>query len=129
MRLHVVGDCKNNQTAEIVSSACRDFTKRGGGKAWSYTHAWRKVCKSAWDGVSILASVDKLKHGKKALEKGYAPAGVVDKFPQEKAFVESGVKWIPCPAQTKGVTCTQCKLCWNAEMLREQGAGIVFQKH
>jgi len=137
LRLHVVGDCKSEKTAEIVSEACRDFVKRGGGSPWSYTHAWRRVARKAWEGVSILASIHRIKDGLKALARGYAPAIVVEEFPQGKAWKEEGVTWIPCPAQLKeynpntgeGIQCVDCRLCWNADRLHKNKQGIAFAKH
>ncbi len=45
------------------------------------------------------------------------------------AFERDGVRWIPCPEQTRGKTCAECRLCWDTESLRACGAGIAFAVH
>lgn len=130
LRLHVSGDCPSDETARIVSGAAERFERRGGGRAWSYTHAWRRVRRASWGAVSILASVETLADAKRAIRRGYATARVVPAFPSEKAWTEDNIRWIPCPAQTRDdVTCGSCRLCWDADGLRKRGAGIAFEAH
>ena len=130
LRIHVVGDCSTRESAKIVSAAADRFSERGGGKVWTYTHAWKHVNRGSWGKVSVLASLQDTKEGKKALERGYAPAVVVDAFPNGgKAFEENGVKWIPCREQVAGTPCTECKLCFDAETLKRLKRGIAFAQH
>ena len=128
-RLHVIGDCRNPTAAAILAEAARDWRSRGGGVIWTYTHAWKVIPKVVWDGISILASIDNLRDGVKALKKGYAPACYVGEFPSHKAWDEAGVKWIPCPAQTGDVVCVECRLCLNDDKLAARGCGIAFTAH
>ena len=108
----------------------RSFMNRGGGQAWSYTHAWRRVSRKAWRNVSVLASVETLDDATRAIKRGWAPARVVPTFTTDKAWFEGGVRWIPCPAQTRNnVTCDSCRLCWDDKKLRSIGAGIAFETH
>jgi hypothetical protein len=80
--------------------------------------------------VSILASVEKPADGIEALSKGYAPAIVVPEHTSDKARIERGIRWIPCPAQTReNVTCSSCRLCFDADTLRARNAGISFAAH
>ena len=130
LRLHVSGDATTNTAAKMISAAVNRWIKRGGKKVWAYTHAWRKVKKDSWGKVNILASVENAKDGVKALKLGYAPAIVVGSFPNDdKAFFNQGVRWIPCPAQTKDLSCQDCKLCHDTDKLVSRKAGIAFEAH
>lgn len=131
LRLHVSGDCISDNAAKTVSDAADRWIKRGGKKVWAYTHTWRKVKRSSWGKVSVLASLESAKDAAKAIKRGYAPALVVGEFPnKDKAFFAEGIRWIPCPAQTKdNATCLDCKLCHNADKLAERNAGIAFEAH
>ena len=130
LRIHTSGDCPTTEAAEIVADAAERFMARGGGRAWSYTHAWRRVSRKAWGGVSVLASVENLRDAARAMRKGWAVARVVPKFDSDKAWNEGGMRWIPCPAQTRDdVTCESCRLCWDDVKLRAIGAGIAFEAH
>lgn len=130
LRLHTSGDCPTTESARIVADASARFTKRGGGSVWTYTHAWRRVSRRAWGAVSVLASVEKLADARRAMSKGWAVARVVPTFASDKAWIEGGVRWIPCPAQTRdNVTCESCRLCWDDAKLREINAGVAFAAH
>lgn len=129
LRLHVSGDCRTEPAARAVSAAAVRFRMRGGGQVWTYTHAWRRVPRVAWAGVSVLASCDRPSQGLAALARGYAPAVTVSHHTSERATVSHGVEWIPCPNQTRGVTCTECRLCWNADVRERAGQGIAFAAH
>ena len=129
LRIHVGGDCPTDEAAEIVSAAARRFSERVEAPAYTYTHAWRRVERESWEGVSVLASIETTLDGQAALTRGYAPAVVVDKFEGEKAFERDGVTWIPCPSQTRDVSCVDCGLCMNADSLHKRGAGIAFEAH
>ena len=130
LRIHTSGDCPTTESARIVADAAGRFMAHGGGKAWSYTHAWRRVPRKAWGAVSVLASVETLDDAVRAIRRGWATARVVPNFPSEKAWDEGGVRWIPCPAQTRDdVTCDSCRLCWDDAKLRTIKAGVAFEAH
>jgi hypothetical protein len=131
MRLHVVGDCSTDYAAKIVSSASRRYQERHGKRVYTYTHAWRKVDRQSWRGVSVLASCEAPSHIADARARGYAAAIVVERFKDTKAYsLDNGEKVIPCPAQTKkGVTCETCKLCMDSERLLKSGLSIAFEAH
>lgn len=130
LRLHTSGDCPSPETTRVVASAAQRFMARGGGQAWTYTHAWRRVQRRTWRNVSVLASCETTDDARKAFAKGYAPAMVVERFDSPKTFERDGVKLIPCPAQTRdNVTCDSCRLCWNADALHARGMGIAFEAH
>lgn len=126
LRLHVSGDCRTPEAAKILSRAAAKW----GNRVWTYTHAWKTVPRSAWGNVSVLASIDRPEDIAKARERGYAPAIVVSQHISSKAVLMHGVKFIPCPAQTKDdVTCVSCGLCMNADRMHRDGFGISFAAH
>lgn len=131
MRIHVAGDASTKASARLINSAVGRWKKRGGGAAWSYTHAWRTVPRNRWSNVSMLASVSNVEEAYECWNHGYAPAIVVDQHPSDKAYKLEGsdTKWIPCPAQTREIGCTDCRLCFNADRLREGNFGIAFAAH
>jgi len=131
MRLHVSGESRTVTGSRIINKAIGRWKQRGGGNCWSYTHAWKNVSREEWSNVSMLASIDSIADVKAARKQGYAPAMVVAEFDSPKTFKVKGcdTKWIPCPAQTKEVGCTDCKLCFNANRLYEGNFGIAFAAH
>jgi hypothetical protein len=130
-RLHVAGDSRTVKGTRVLNAAVSRWKKRGGGDAWSYTHAWQKVPRKEWGNVSILASVDGVEQVPYARAQGYAPAIVVGEHTSERAYTLPGsdVKWIPCPNQTRDVGCTDCRLCFNADRLYQNNMGIAFAAH
>lgn len=129
IRLHVGGDTPTNEAAVIVAAAARRYSERVDAPAYTYTHAWRRVSRTSWEGVSVLASIEDTRDGREAIERGYAPAVIVAKFDGDRAFQRDGVTWIPCPSQTRDVLCIDCGLCMNADALHKRGAGIAFEAH
>jgi hypothetical protein len=135
LRLHVVGDCRTNASARVLGAAARRYSARGnhprtGRKVWTYTHAWRDVKRSSWtDSVSVLASVETAADAKAAMRQGYAAAIVVGEFERDNAYPVEGLTVIPCPNQTKGITCRECGLCRDDERLRKNGLVIAFAAH
>ena len=129
LRLHVSGDCRTAAGARVLAAAVARFKARGGGDSWSYSHAWADVPREAWGTISVLASIDKVEDAELALARGYAPARYVSEFPSEKAWVENWVKFIPCPAQTRHVSCNTCRLCFDAPALAARRTGIAFSAH
>lgn len=131
LRLHVAGDSRTIAGTRIINKAVKRWRNRGGGDCWSYTHAWKHVPRQEWDQVSILASITTVDEVPAAREQGYAPAIVVPEHLSEKAYLLPGsdTKWIPCPAQTRGVGCSDCRLCFNADRLYDSNMGIAFSVH
>jgi hypothetical protein len=131
MRLHVAGDSRTIAGTKLLNNAIGRWKKRGGGDCWSYTHAWRKVPRIQWKNVSILASISNTSEIEDARLQGYAPAIVVPEHPSEKAYALPGstTKFIPCPNQTRGIGCTDCRLCFNANRLFDSNMGIAFAVH
>lgn len=135
LRLHVVGDCRTNRAADIVGKACSRYSRRctqpgGAKKVWGYTHAWFSVRRESWgQGVSMLASCERPEQAVAAMRWGYAAALIVPSFKQAAAYAEGGVMVLPCPWQTRGVTCRDCGLCRDDDRLRGAGLVIGFEAH
>lgn len=126
LRLHISGDARTAKSANLL----RDAAKKWNGKVFTYTHAWRDIARHEWGNISVLASVENLHQAKEAIDAGYAPAVTVAHHPADgKAYYKDGVKVIPCPQQTKEITCDNCRLCMNDSMLYQQGAAIAFAIH
>lgn len=124
LRLHVGGDCADEETASIVATAAEEYSAKHGAKVWGYTHAWAGVARTAWRNVSMLASVHTVTAAKLALKRGYTPA-IVIKEHASKAYTVDGLKVIPCPATIRDdITCEKCKLCWTS-----RNAAVGFPAH
>lgn len=133
LRLHVGGDARTEAAARVVSAAAERYSDRGGQPAFTYTHAWKRVPRDAWGTVSVLASVESLAEARDARDAraaGYAPALTVDRHPADgKAWRDGELRVVPCPEQTRGVACADCRLCFDASALRLRGAVIAFAMH
>lgn len=131
LRIHVAGDSRTIAGTKLINNAIGRWKKRGGGSAWSYTHCWKSIPRAEWNNVSILASVASIDEVAEARQQGYAPAIVVPEHTTDKAYLLEGsdVKWIPCPAQTRDVGCSDCRLCFNADRLYNTNMGISFAAH
>jgi hypothetical protein len=134
LRLHVAGDVgPGRKSAELLAGACADWLERGGGLPWTYTHRWRQVPRDAWGPISVLASVESPEAANEAIEAGYVPAIVVRSVTGPKAARLPGLKrgWrlLPCPFETLGRTCVECRLCMNVDRLRELKLAIGFGVH
>src|SRR5262249_1964855 len=135
LRLHVVGDAKTEAAARELDAAARRYSARGnaprhGKKVWTYTHAWRTVPRECWgDAVSVLASVETVREAREAMAPGSPAALVVAAFERQGAYPIDGTAVIPCPNQTRGVTCRDCGLCRDDERMRSAGLVIAFAAH
>jgi len=128
LRLHVVGDCKTSEAAEIVAKACDEYTNQSGEPVWTYTHAWKIIPREKWGGISVLASCESVDGAKEAIAEGYAASMI---YPEQfdKPFEKDGMKMIPCPEMVRGVQCNKCKLCFNDSKLLDKKRVICFFPH
>jgi hypothetical protein len=130
LRLHVVGDCKDQRAAKTVSKAVDEYRARRGNRVWTYTRAWENIPRESWGGVSVLASCETPAQVRRARRMGYATAIVVSEFAQKKAYQKGGIKIVPCPQETGlAPTCVDCKLCWRDDVLQQAGITIGFEAH
>jgi len=119
LRLHVVGDSPTDDSARIVSAAAERYMERAnGGRAWTYSHAWRTVDRSSWGRVAVRASCESLQQVGQAIARGYATALLVDRHDSPSQKVNVGgrtLRQIACPTQTGSAgSCVECRLCWTA---------------
>ena len=132
LRVHVVGDCQTIESAMIVGSAMVRYEKRSGKRAYTYTHAWRNVHYSAWQGARVIASCETPQDIYIARnELGYPSAEFTYmEHESRKVHIRDGVKVLPCPNQyNKEVTCDKCMACANIEMLMEKNLVIGIAGH
>ena len=122
LRLRVVGDSRTTTDAIITAAAVSEWQSSGGGPAWTYTHSWRRIPRTAWGTIGILASCETEGDVARAQSRGYAPARVVDVFEGNRDS-----RGIPCPQQTgQSASCAACRLCWTPDRLRRP---ILFAAH
>jgi hypothetical protein len=133
LRVHVVGDAATADMARIVSAAMLCHEKKHGKASWTYTHAWRTVPVTAWQGAKVLASCDNVTQVAAARAKGYATAVIVPPHPTNKIYTIGYEKILPCPAQfvthERGriVTCESCTICQRPDFLRQKLLSVGFQ--
>jgi hypothetical protein len=110
LRLHVSGDARTNGAAKILAAACEAWP----GPVWTYTHAWRTVDRESWgDKIIVWASCESDEDMAIARARGYRPSIVVTSHDGDRATNnEHDQKVIPCPNQTRGLSCQDCGLCW-----------------
>jgi hypothetical protein len=130
LRLHVGGDVGSEAGARLLKAAARRWRARGGGSVWTFTHLWREIPREAFGEISVLASVESEEQIEAARKRGYPAAIVVERFESKKAFSLPGsdVRVIPCPAETSGRTCVECRLCLDRDLLG-MGVAIGFEAH
>jgi hypothetical protein len=129
LRLHVVGDSTTVAGTKKLAAAVARYMLRGGRRAWSYTHAWSTVPRRAWGPVSVLASCETAEQVGAAQMRGYATAIVVDQHRSIKLHERDGIRVLPCPEQTRGVSCADCRLCLDAVRLHDAKITIAFSVH
>lgn len=110
LRLHVSGDFHDAKCADIIDSACGDYTKKHGQPVWAYTHNWRNIDRVVFKHISILASCESVIDAKRATQRGYAVALVIptDSEPENT---------ITCRHTTHNIQCVDCQLCLHADKL------------
>lgn len=130
LRLHTAGDCSTPEAARIVADAAELHMRKHGKAAFTYTHAWRTVPRSAWGEVSVLASCETPDEIEAAKARGYATAMVVQSYDKTTVYQKDGVKILPCPEMTgKADSCKTCRLCMRDDKLKAADITIAFAAH
>ena len=130
LRVHVVGDCRTITSAGIVGSAMVRYEQRHGYKAWTYTHAWQTVPRSAWKGARVYASVHTAADIAAARANGYTGMAIAspERHPSRKVYQLLGVNAVPCPAQADArVQCETCALCMEPDKMAARGLAVAFE--
>lgn len=128
LRLHILGDCRTQKSARIVSKAANQYIKTYNKPVWTYTHA-PNVPRSIWGAVSVLRSCENVAEIEHEHNRGYACVLVVpEPHKTHRAYdLGNGFRGVPCPQQTgKQESCAKCKLCWNDKALRDNKLVILF---
>lgn len=127
LRLHVGGDTADEAGAVALAGAVDRWRARLGGKVWTYTHNWRAIPLDAFGSITVLASVETLEGAAEAIDLGYTPAITLAEFASDRAYKLAGeLKVVPCPAQTRGLKCVDCRLCMRQ---LPRGTAIGFAVH
>lgn len=129
LRLHVSGDCTTSAQAEHLAEAAERYVARTGNPVWTYTHAWRGISRQAWGCISVLASCETVREVREAQARGYPAALVVEAFPGAARYEVDGRPVVPCPEQTRGITCAECRLCMQGDRLLRSGVTVGFAAH
>lgn len=125
LRLHVSGDVRTDAATRLLGKAARKWD----GQVYAYTHGWRQIKRSSWRKISVLASCESVTQAQQAWKRGYAAAVIVPEHKTDKAYMVGDMKVIPCPQQTREITCEKCGLCMKDKMLHNQKAVIAFAAH
>lgn len=131
LRLGVSGEVSGPKGARALAHAAERWSRRVGGRVWSYTHAWRRILRKSFGAASVLASVDSGAEIAAAKRRGYVPAYVLHGEHQGTAPFTvkddpTGTRFIRCPNETMGMACVECRLCLNDVKLKARGMGIAF---
>jgi hypothetical protein len=101
--------------ARALSSAHVNWKHRAGGAVWTYTHRWREIPAEDWGGIAVWASCETPADVRAAHKASYRATLVVSEpFESDKLHVRDGLRVLPCPFETRGVTCVECRLCLDA---------------
>ena len=102
LRTHVVGDCSTPETAGIVGQAMVDYENRTGKLAWTYTHSWKTVKLSDWNGAFVNASLEHASEQAEAEAMGYVSFFIP---------ADDHSDTIQCLKETLDKDCKDCLLC------------------
>ena len=125
LRVHVVGDCRTAPAARHVGAAMVRHTEKHGKRAWTYTHAWRDVPASAWQGASVLASCENAEQVRQAKARGYTRTCMITAEHRGRMYEADGLHVVACPNQLRaGTQCIDCNLC-----AADHGLTVAFAAH
>ncbi len=89
-------------------------TARPDADVFTYSHAWRRLSPDMAPRVTVNASCESASDIETATAAGW-PTVVTDPGPDDPSTLIgstiAGRKVVQCPAQTRGLTCSQCRLC------------------
>jgi hypothetical protein len=109
-----------------VASACR-MAREVGLTYTGYTHAWSEPLVSAELRGLLMASTEDISGARAAVAAGWKTALVsphsLNRPDYAAAEARSLGRAVACPAQSKGLTCAQCRLCDGARV------HVVFHEH
>lgn len=120
LRLHASGDTSTVAGAKLIAGAIDRWYRRGGAIAYTYTHAWRRVPRTAFGRLSVLASLNPGDDARDALQNGYGSVTALvtnEEWASRMVLTKTGalifkrldksvlgahgasLDFVPCPAQ------------------------------
>ena len=130
LRIHTIGDCSTPAAAKTIAAAAERFMAKHNEAAYTYTHAWRTVPRSAWGKVSVLASCETVAEVRTAQKMGYSATLVLPNFAKPVTHNVCGLRVTPCLKQTGASrSCLDCGLCMKEATLKKAGITIGFKVH
>ena len=125
LRLHTVGDCRTDAIARTVAAAAAYYSAKHGQPVYTYTHS-TNVARASFGSISVFRSCHSIRQVKQADRDGFAAALLVG---DADVSPVAGYKLMVCPAQQRDTTCAKCRLCLNADKLRDRHLVICFTPH
>lgn len=119
-RHNEAGDLPGRDGRLDVRKLARLVAANRGRRGFSFTHKelrrpseWRAVLDANLDGFTINLSADDLQHADLLADLGAGPVAVVlpRDTPDRGTHTPAGRRVVVCPAETRELTCAQCRLC------------------
>jgi hypothetical protein len=124
------GDFLSAEWAGKIRDAVSATYGDGGGRAFGFTRTWKQLPRSHLGDLSVLASLNNPGQIALARERGFAPAIIVEEFPEGGNEFQIGDHlFIPCRQEIDGTPCTDCGFCQTDEALFAAKRGIAFRAH
>lgn len=119
LRLHVGGDVSGEDAAKVLAAAAENWKSRDGGAVWTYTHRWREIPVEAWGSIAVWASTEGREQADEARALGYRVSVTMPDrlFTGNRKQPIGGMQVVPCPWESAGVSCVQCRLCLGESKL------------
>jgi hypothetical protein len=135
LRALVHGDLLDPRSKRIDTRWLSYFVRAvrsSGIRAWLYTHTWRELSErhlallDSAPRLRVFASCDSEREAAEAARRGFRVALVSDLQSEWKRISQSvGQTLIPCPHQTHGITCRDCRYCYAPGA----SGGVIFRPH
>ncbi|XXX76098.1 hypothetical protein WMF30_51460 [Sorangium sp. So ce134] len=128
--LHFRGDADRAVGDRMLTGAVGRWRDRGS-TVNVPAHSWREVLHEAWCSSSMLASAERPEGIEPARATGCVAAVVVDMSPSDRVSFATGSSTtvVPCPAETRGKTCVEYRLCLGADNLGRRNIGSACEAH
>lgn len=132
IRIGAMGDPSSADRAALLRAVALAAT--AGLATISYTHFWREERAAGLEGL-CMASCEDVDDADDAIAAGWTPAVILPWDHVREVgptfVLPSGGLGVVCPAQTKGTTCNDCRMCWLGHPVWTAGkvAAIGFVDH
>lgn len=120
LRLHVVGDCMTVAAAELAAAAAERYQARGGQPVWTYRRHGQRARLLRDGGRGAAGAGPRLRCRADASHEAH---------PSEQTYALEELEIIPCPFETRGISCADCLLCARDEHLLASGKVIGLTAH